>query len=295
MLSILIPSYNYNALSLVSEIHNQAKRTEIPFEIICLDDASTNLFSENEKINHLANCNYEMLKQNIGRSKIRNLLAHKAQYDWLLFLDVDVFPKDEDFIDRYVPFLNDEIKIVNGGILYQSEKPEKSKVLRWVYGKNRESIHFTERQKNPYLSFLSLNFLIHKSFFSKVSFNESLPNLRHEDTLFSYDLMQKKITIEHINNPIYHLGLDHFEVAIKKEKESLIALKNLIDNNLLDPNYIKIAKVFEIIKTLKLVFIFNFFYKMTRSIILKNLSSNKPILFLFDLYRLGYLSSLQTK
>ena len=132
MLSILIPSYNYNALSLVSEIHNQAKRTEIPFEIICLDDASTNLFSENEKINHLANCNYEMLKQNIGRSKIRNLLAHKAQYDWLLFLDVDVFPKDEDFIDRYVPFLNDEIKIVNGGILYQSKKPEKSKVLRWV-------------------------------------------------------------------------------------------------------------------------------------------------------------------
>lgn len=293
MLSILIPTYNYNAYPLVSEIHNQATGTQIPFEIICIDDASKLHFSENEKINHLKDSEYELLEKNIGRSKIRNLLAQKANYEWLLFLDVDVFPKNKDFIARYIPFLNDEIKIVNGGMLYQTEKPEKSKVFRWVYGKNRESVPVEVRQQNPYLSFLTLNFLIHKSVFSTVAFNESIPNLRHEDTLFSYDLMKNKITIVNIDNPIYHLGLDNFEIAIKKENESLIALKHLIDNNLLDTDYIKIAKVFSMIKNLKLTLFIAFFYKMTRLLLLKNLAGNNPSLFLFDLYRLGHLCSIE--
>ncbi len=47
MLSILIPTYNYNIVALVSEIHRQISNTEIPFEIICLDDASTVFVAEN--------------------------------------------------------------------------------------------------------------------------------------------------------------------------------------------------------------------------------------------------------
>lgn len=293
MLSILIPTYNYNAYPLVSEIHNQATGTRIPFEIICIDDASNFHFSENEKINHLKDSEYELLKKNIGRSKIRNLLAQKANYEWLLFLDVDVFPKNKDFIARYIPFLNDEIKIVNGGMLYQTEKPEKNKVFRWVYGKNRESVTVEVRQQNPYLTFLTLNFLIHKSVFSTVAFNESIPNLRHEDTLFSYDLMKSKITIVNIDNPIYHLGLDNFDIAIKKENESLTALKHLLDKQLLEPDYIKLSKVFTAIKKLKLTLFFSLFHKMTRWIILQNLKSNNPSLFLFDLYRLGYFCTLK--
>ncbi|MGG7036025.1 MAG: glycosyltransferase family 2 protein [Flavobacterium sp.] len=294
MLSILIPTYNYNAFSLVSEIHKQITREKIPFEIICLDDASTKSFPENEKINHLKNTQYEILEKNIGRSKIRNLLAKKAKFDWLLFLDVDVLPKNEDFIAKYIPFLDNKAKIVSGGMLYQEEKPKKDKLFRWIYGKNRESLPANERQKKPYVSFLTLNFLIHKSIFERVYFNETLPNLRHEDTLFSYNLMQYKIVVEHIDNPIYHLGLDDFDLAIKKENESLIALKHLLDNNLLDPDYIKISKALSIIKNLKLTWIIAFFYKASKSLLIKNLSGNNPSLFLFDLYRLGYYCMLNS-
>ena len=178
MLSILIPIYNYNVYPLVSEIHEQAKATGIDFEIICIDDTSNTIFSENEKINTLSNSCYELLKANIGRSKIRNLLAQKAKYDWLLFLDADVFPKNKNFISEYIRYINTEEKMVNGGLLYQEKKPEESKLLRWVYGKNREALDCKTRIKNPYLSALTLNFLISKSVFSKVSFNEKIPNLR---------------------------------------------------------------------------------------------------------------------
>ncbi len=295
MLSILIPTYNYNVCPLVFELQRQCLESKIAFEIIVIDDGSSTFHSENEKINFLQYCRYELLDSNIGRSKIRNLLARKANYDWMLFLDADVFPKNDNFILEYIRHINNEEKIVNGGLLYQENKPEKSKLLRWVYGKNREALPYKTRTKNPYLSCLTLNFLIQKSVFEKVSFDETIPNLRHEDTLFSYNLMQKNIKIEHIDNPIYHYGLDVFENAIKKEHESIIALKYLIDNQLLPPDYVGLSKLFIKIKKLNLVFAFVFIYKTSRLVFLKNLASTNPTLFIFDLYRLGYLCNLKNK
>ena len=130
MLSILIPTYNYNIYPLVSEIQRQCLDCKIIFEIICFDDASPIFFIENQKINQFSNSHFEVLKENIGRSKIRNLLAKKAQYDWLLFLDADVLPENENFISEYIKYMDDEVKAVNGGLIYQKEKPEKSKLLR---------------------------------------------------------------------------------------------------------------------------------------------------------------------
>jgi len=295
MLSILIPTYNYNVYPLVLELHEQCMECGIEFEIIVIDDCSKTIFLENKKINGLDNSKYEVLESNIGRSKIRNLLARKAKFKWLLFLDSDVLPKNENFISTYISHINSDQKVVNGGLLYQEHQPEKKKLLRWVYGKNREALDYKTREENPYLSCLTLNFLIHSSIFQKVSFNETIPNLRHEDTLFSYNLMQQNITIEHIDNPIYHYGLDDFEIAIKKENESLSALKYLIDHQLLPPDYVRISKVLAEIKKLKLVFAFVFFHKMTRFLFLKNLASENPSLLIFDLYRLGYLCQLENK
>ena len=89
MLSILIPTYNYNIFPLVTELVNQAKVLKIEFEIITIDDGSNQFQIENHKINHLENCSYTVLSNNIGRSSIRNLLAKKAKFKWLLFLDAD--------------------------------------------------------------------------------------------------------------------------------------------------------------------------------------------------------------
>ena len=165
--------------------------------------------------------------------------------------------------------------------------------MRWFYGKSREALPTKIRNENPYLSFLTLNFLIHKSVFNQVSFNETIPNLRHEDTLFSYNLKQKNIKIVHVNNPVIHFGLDDFDIAIKKEKESLQGLKYLLDNNLIDYEYLKISKLYCQLKRNKVTPIVAFFYKIFQSNLLKNLSSDSPSLFVFDIYRIGYLCSLK--
>ena len=294
MLSILIPTYNYNVIPLVLELHKQCLECEINFEILVFDDGSKLFTIENQKINSLENCRFEILENNIGRSAIRNLLAKKAKFSSLLFLDADTIPINNHFIKNYIAQINDDEKVVYGGIKYQKEKPKKSGVLRWKYGISREALSVEKRQENPYLSLLTLNFLTHKSVFDKVSFNETIPNLRHEDTLFSYNLKQQKIKVIHIENPVFHLGLDEFEVAIKKENESILGLKYLIDHQLLPTDYVRLSAVAAKIDKLKLNFAFVLFYKMTRFLFLKNLASSNPSLFIFDLYRLGHLCKLNS-
>ncbi|PTT01060.1 glycosyl transferase, partial [Flavobacterium sp. HMWF030] len=129
MLSILIPVYNYNVSSLVETLYNQALESNVIFEIICLDDCSQHFLSENQKINQLQNCNYSILEKNIGRSAIRNLLAKKATFENLLFLDADTFPVNQNFLSNYISQINRNEKVVYGGILYESKKPENDRLL----------------------------------------------------------------------------------------------------------------------------------------------------------------------
>ena len=297
MLSILIPTYNYNISALVAEMHTQIKQLEVAFEILCYDDGSTdkNIISANKEINSLENTKYHILEKNIGRSAIRNLLAKEATFEWLLFLDADVLPKENNFIATYLKSISKTSKVIYGGILYDENKPDNNHLLRWTYGRKREALPTSKRNKNIYLSFLTLNFLIRKDVFNHVSFDENIPNLRHEDTLFSYHLKLKNIKVEHIENPTYHLGLEESSLFLKKSIESVDALHLFLKQDLIPKNYTLITKVFFKIKKIKLHYFFAFIYKNFKEYFDKNLLSKKPSLYIFDLYRLSYLCYLHTQ
>jgi glycosyltransferase involved in cell wall biosynthesis len=292
VLSILIPTYNYNIFALVAEVNRQCVLARIDFEVLVFDDASGGFVTENSRINSLDNCSYTILPENIGRSKIRNLLASKAKYDWLLFLDADVLPMKDDFISNYLSEIPNGEKAINGGILYQAEKPGPDKVLRWTYGNKREALNVRTRNTNPYLSFLSLNFMIPKSLFDKVKFDETLPNFRHEDTVFSYRMQQLGIPVKHIENPVFHFGLDDFDTMLKKEQEALFALKELLSDAKIAENYLKMGKYYRLLKKSKLDFFVKSFFKLTEKSLISDISKTKPSLFWYDVYRIGYLCSI---
>lgn len=294
MLSILIPTYNYNVFPLVKEVSEQCCIEKITFEIIVLDDASQNFHVENNKINSLDNCSYSILNQNIGRSAIRNLLSTKASFDNLLFLDADVRIISDYFIKNYINFIrsNSNYSVVYGGIVYQENRPEKNQLLRWIYGSKREALPAEKRNENVYVSFLTLNFLIKKEVFKTVRFNEDIPNLRYEDLLFSFDLMKNKIPLQHINNQVVHNGIETSEVFIHKTNDSLKGLKFLLSKNYLPADYAKISNVFNLLNQTKLLFLINLIYKMRKNSFKKNLLGSKPSLFIYDIYRLGYFSQL---
>lgn len=295
MLSILIPVYNYDVFALVNNLHNQCTKSKITFEILCLDDAS-NLFTiENQRITQFENTSFLTLESNIGRSAIRNLLAKKANFENLLFLDADTIPVHDNFILNYIFQINNEEKIVYGGISYQSEKPSKEKLLRWVYGRKRESISPIERNKNPSKFALVSNLLIQKEIVKIYPFDETIHEYGYEDLLFFSILKSKDIQIIHIENPTYHLNLESSNVFLNKTKTALKNLKILKNSKKLSQEDSKIIAASEYLKKMKLIQIFTYFFITTQAKIEQNLISEKPSLFLFDLYKLGYYCTLNIK
>lgn len=287
-LSILIPTYEYNVYPLVEILHAQATEAGILFEINVYDDASPNPQKANEKINSLAKGNYTILPQNIGRSAIRNLLAQKATYDTLLFLDADTMVIHDNFIQTYLTALDDDAQIIYGGIVYQKTTPPADEKLRWVYGNKREALPVSERIKQPHLRFLTLNFLIKKSVFSVLKFNEEIPNLRHEDTLFALDSKKKNIKVKHIENPVVHLGLESSEVFLRKSIEAVDTLKLFVRKGLITAEETSLSKKGDQINGSLMGGLVKLVYSLFKKPMEKNLLSTHPSLKVFDLYRLGY-------
>ncbi len=295
MLSILIPTYNYSALPLVEELYRQCRECKINFEIIVLDDGSeSELNVENEKINRIPNCKFEKNEINQGRARNRNLLAEKSSYIWLLFMDCDTFPKNTNFIFKYIETIkSDQYKVVFGGIAYKNIVPEKNQILRWKYGKKREEIDFNKRKMNPYLTTLTSNLLVKSEIFNSVKFDERIAEYGYEDFVFIQNLKSKKIEINHIDNPTYHLNYETSKAFLDKTNKALETLKFIEENNILLSKVTKIQKTHHLIKFLGIHFLLSYTFIKLKSILEKQLMSNNPSLFIFDIYKLCYYSNIK--
>ena len=289
MLSILIPVYNYNVVPLVLELRNQSLECKIDFEILCQDDGSnSDLNTINEIINSLENCSFFVNSNNLGRGKNINLLAEKAKQDFLLILDCDTFPTQNDFIKNYISTnTKRENRVVFGGIQYKKEKPENERLLRWVYGNKRETLSLIVRNQKPNIRALTSNLLINKKLFLENLFNESITKYGYEDLVFLSDLEKKGILVTHIENTTYHLGLETSQQFLEKTKIAMENLKIISKSRSFNVSDSKLLEFCVLLKRLYLSSFISFIFKRTEPIIERNLLSKKPSLLLFDFYKLG--------
>ena len=150
-LSVLIPAYNCNCLSLVEQLHSQLEQADIPYEIIVGDDGSTDpsAIQANRPINALSHCRYIVRTENTGRASIRNFLAQTAQYEFLLLIDSDMSVVSETFIQNY---LNADCQtVVDGGITVSGSPDELQGNLRYLYEQAEAPRHTAaERQCSPH-------------------------------------------------------------------------------------------------------------------------------------------------
>ncbi len=294
MLSILIPVYNFNIVSLVTELHKQASKAAIPFEIIVLDDCSSELLrDQNKDVSHLAGVRFYELDKNIGRARIRNRLAGMAVYDSLLFMDCDSAIPSERYIRNYLPYCGKEM-VVCGGRIYNPEPPEEPEyLLRWLYGISKEQVPEAIRNLNPYRSFMTNNFLVSKNICLQVQFDENIILYGHEDTLFGLELKKQHVHVMHINNPLEHIGLEISREFLRKTEEAIGNLLMLINDNKIDQDDItdiRLLKAYYRVKKFRMVRLYRFFYSFISSLVMRNLLGSNPGIFAFDLYKLSLIS-----
>jgi glycosyltransferase involved in cell wall biosynthesis len=291
VLSILIPIYNYDVQKLVAELSEQCVKAEVDFEILCYDDASFPGIAEaNKGITAFEGVEYTILRQNIGRSAIRNLLAKNAKYDHLLFIDCDMQIEHRDYIDRYLSCIG-MAGAIFGGLNYGERPKDTAKQLRWVYGMEREAVSAKERGNKPYISLKTCNLLISKELFRKVMFNETLRGYGYEDTLFGIELQRAEADVLHIDNSLIHKGLENSDVFLEKTIEAMKNLKRLLKDPEIKPylSDMRIVKYYHLERRLGLEKLSLLNYQSFKPVILKNLKSKRPSLKLFDFYKLAQL------
>lgn len=289
MLSVLIPTYNYNAFALVNELHKQLLKSKVQFEIICFDDGSkATLNQQNEKINALPFARFNALKDNVGRSAIRNQLSEEAVYSWLLFLDSDVLPVSPLFIHNYLKEIQYKTGAVFcGGIRYLASD-ENKKLLRYKYGIKFEEINVDKRNKRPYKFFFTANFLISKALFNKSRFEEKLTKYGREDFLFSLTLKANNFSVIHLENEVYHHGIDTDTAFVFKTKQAMENIAFLADNNLILPkegNLLKSVHYLSLFGVSSVVGILAPFFEKK--------AIKKASIFYLNCFKVSYLCSLK--
>ena len=275
-LSVLIPAYNCNCLSLVEQLHSQLEQAGIPYEIIVGDDGSTDTsaIQANRPINALSHCRYIVRTENTGRASIRNFLASVVS---------------ETFIQNY---LNADCQtVVDGGITVSGSPDELQGNLRYLYEQAEAPRHTAaERQCSPHQHIHTANLLIRRDLLLQYPFDERFRHYGYEDVLLGKTLHQHHVPILHIDNP---LGMGTFETnaAFMAKTEEGLRTLHTFRNEL--RGYSRLLTLVSGIHLSIVRNLIRLWHQVFKKAERRNLCGSRPSLWVFKLYRLGYYLSLQ--
>ncbi|HMQ49756.1 MAG TPA: glycosyltransferase [Saprospiraceae bacterium] len=288
MLSILLPIYNYDVRPLVQVLQSQAQHLQVPWEIICLDDASAPAYRDlNREIDRLSGVQYEVLSENIGRARIRNALAQRARLEYLLFMDCDSGVVNDDFLATYGAHLQPNT-VLCGGTAYAENAPSQPELnLHWKYGRRREQISADRRRQSPYQSFKTHHFVVPKPLMLRFPFEERLTQYGHEDTLFGLALEKAHIPIVHLDNPMLHLGLEPRAIFLEKTKRAIENLVFLQEQGIAIET--RLLNVYQGLQRWKMAALAAWLLKRLNPVLVWLLYRPNPPIRALDLYKLSYL------
>lgn len=296
-ISLLIPVFNYDASALLEDLYQQALQLEIEWELIVWDDGSR--YANTDPNANWANLHREKVQyfknvENKGRAATRLALAEAAHYEYLLFLDADSLIPVQNYLSLYCKILESEpaVQVVSGGRRYPDQKPADCRLmLHWTYGHRREVVAGSCR------AFHSNNFLIKKALFISICGEKLWPQYGHEDSFWSIRLKQLGVPVYYTNNPVEHNSLEPAAVFLDKARQAIASL--LLLEQLAGPEWlaaeVKLFRMHQLLKRVGLIGLIALLVKTCNTLIVKNLSSCRPSLRLFDLWRLAQLNQAMRK
>ncbi len=285
MLSILIPVKDYDCHLLIEALHKQGEQLGLPYEILVGEDGTaTNNLVLNAIADSLPHCRRITKEQNIGRARMRNLLAEEAAQPCLVFIDSDAVVEKNDFLACYAAALN-ECDVVCGGLYHAEEPPYEGCSLRFGYEKEADKRRdAATRNKAPHARFSTFNFAIKKEIFNAIGFDDSITRYGHEDTLFGKELERRGIAVMHIENRLLHSGIEDNATYLSKVELSLATLAEIKGKICSTP----LIAAAERLDRLHLTPLFMLGWRCCRKLLKKNLLGETPSLTLFNIYKLGF-------
>ncbi len=290
MLSILIPTFNYDCTRLVHELTRQAAAWPGRVEILVGDDASTDaaIAASLDRLPDGATVRLVRMSRNTGRAAIRNALGREARGGWLLFLDSDGLPPDGQFLERYVAAMTDGSDVICGGISHAQLTETPTTSLRYRYERQAERRGGTQkRNAQPYASFRSFNFMIRRATFAATGFDETLRGYGYEDVLFGHLLAEKGARVVHIDNPMLNRDLEDNETFLRKTEE---ALRTLAAHAATLAPLVRLSRHLARLRRMGAAPLVELGYRLLAPAARRHLAGARPAVCIFTLYKIAYLN-----
>ena len=296
-LSVLIPTFNYDCSRLVGQLLLQLPEDG---EVIVGDDCSTDavIIEKLREIAALPRCHVFRPSQNLGRAAIRNALAREAKGEWLLFIDADAEVRSSAFIADYLAAAEGSMVngqwsmagVICGGTGNLPQCPRPAARLRYDYEVAAEQrLTLEHRRHYPYAQFTTFNFLIRRTLFLSIGFDEKCKTYGHEDTRFGLELKQRGIEVLHIDNKLTHLGLEDADVYLRKTET---ALRSLASMDLEQRRHVRVSALALRLKRWHLLGLVRLLFKIAKPLLRLNLLGKHPNQKLFAFYKLGFYTSI---
>lgn len=292
MFSLLIPTYNFDCLKLIEDVYAQCvalqgKCADFDFEIVVVDDGSPNheiVDKLKRGVEALSSKQVRLipLPVNRGYAAVRNILLNEARGEWVLFMDSDAEVVRQDFVETYWQNRN-LADVVIGGIVHP-RTIKQGYELRLVYEQSVEHKRTVEwRNRHPYSFFSAFNLLARRAGLQKFGFDERCNEYGYEDALMAVSLKAAGVSIEHIDNPLLHTGIDRSDVFLRKTETAMRTLSRLPEEL---RQQIGVAKWAERANRFAAKHLILFMFRGCKERIRKQLLGTKPSMFLFQFYKL---------
>ena len=288
-LSVLIPTYNYDAHALVHAMVRLAKVESIDAEVIVGDDASTSETEWMSEVEHEEGVRVIHAPTNLGRARIRNFLADAAEGEWLLIVDADAAVPETFSLKKYLE-AGAAAPVVCGGLYHPDVNPNPEATLRYKYERNADRYRAaTVRSQHPHRKLSTFNLLVRRDVFLTIRFDERCTDYGYEDALFGAQLGVRGIPVAHIDNPLVHMGLESNWVFLAKTETAMHTLHRI---GHLMPHDFGILHAVHQLQRYHLTGVVRWFYRIFHQPMRANLLSHSPSLLIFKLYKLGFFLSI---
>jgi glycosyltransferase involved in cell wall biosynthesis len=209
-LSVVIPTYRYDASTLVDVLARCAQSSLVEF--IIYDDGTRDheMLARMQAAAGGARAAIRIVSypMNRGAAATRNAAAQHARAMWILFLDADMSPDNMAFLEAYLDAEEklEEPSVVVGGQSLRFASKEKAFALhRWAY--KGDCVSADERRRDPGQHVTASNIMVHRDVLKAIPFDESFEGWGWESEDWALKV-QARFPVMHIDNAATHLGLE---------------------------------------------------------------------------------------
>ena len=217
-LSVLVPFYGDDATQLLSALDAQVK--DLSIEVLFYDDGTGDdaLTGRMSKATEAADGAFRLItnRENKGRSAARNSLFEAARSDWVLFLDADMLPAREDFLQNYLSLINVRAAdVLFGGFEVEPQAEDADRDVHRALSAVSDCLTLEERQASGPQYVASSNLCVRREVLEKEPFDSGFSGWGWEDSEWAARIA-KRFILTHVDNPAIHLGLETTDTLLHR-------------------------------------------------------------------------------